>query len=103
MLPYATALAHAQLRLQKHIQQQAGMHTPSKRVATLRQLNSGFLAEASKQQAYFQVGANVSYEDTFVIMLLQLLKERIEDIRFILANEALPSRVLEDYANEEKW
>jgi len=102
MLPYVTALAHAQLRQQKHIQQQAGLHTPSQRVATLKKLNADFLGQASKEQMYFKVGANVSYEDTHVILLLQLLKERMEHIRFILANEALPARVLEDYANEER-
>jgi hypothetical protein len=52
--------------------------------------------------AYFQVGKNVKYEDTYVIMLLQLLKERIEDIRFTLANEGLPARVIEDYFVEGK-
>ena len=102
MANYASALALAQLQQQKHIQQQAGMHTPSKRVATLKKMNADFLGQASKEQMYFQVGANVRYEDTYVIMLLQLLKERMEHIRVILANEGIPSRVLEDYANEEK-
>lgn len=102
MIDYATALAHAQMRMQKHIQQQAGLHTPSQRVATLQKMNADFLGQASKDMAYFQVGKNVKYEDTYVIMLLQLLKERIEDIRFTLANEGLPARVIEDYFVEGK-